>query len=210
MKKIAIIIIVISSIYFIYNIFRDKKVYYTSISDGMGYYLEYSFEDYIKDYLEEKDVLEEYRKIKIEDERIIDLIRNINDNVAYDKKTLQNILIKTDILTVSIGYNDLVANILNLEKDNIVTYIDSYLKDLDTLLKLLRKCDKEKIIFLGYNNPYGQLYDNLFDEINSNVKKICSQYDIIFIELENIDYNTLEGQRNLFNNIKYYIDTNIK
>ena len=207
MKKILIILIIILMVYLIYILFKDRKIHYTSISDGMGYDIEYKYNDYLAGYLDEKDILEKYDAISLKDSRIIDIIRAIEDNIYYGDNTYQNILIKSDILTLSIGYEDFTKNILDIEKDNLVSYTKSYLSDLDKLFKLLRKYDKENILFIGYINEYGEEYNLLFKEVNNNIKKICEQYNIVFIDLEYLDYDTLKGQRSIFNKLKTYVDT---
>ena len=218
MKKIIIILIVALSIFLIYNIFKDKKIYYVSISDitAKDNTKSYGYIDYIEDYLEELNLLEKHAKINLNEDRITDIIRNINDNIEYEDRTIKNILIKADILTLSIGYNDLISKLDNYDNYEINNYIDTYLKDLDKLFNLLREYDKEDIVMIGYYNIYNKEYNEIIDYINTEVKKLSNKYKISFINPTDLNkyvngkFIDIEGQHILFDKLRYIIDNNIK
>ena len=218
MKKIIVVILVVLSVFIIYSIMKDKKIYYVSISDVTGKDNEksYGYIDYIEDYLEELDILEKHTEINLSEDRITDIIRNINDNVEYEDRTIKNILIKADLLTLSIGYNDLISKLDNYNNYEINNYIKTYLNDLDKLFKLIREYDKEDIVMVGYYNIYDNDYDEIIDYINSEAKKLADKYKISFINpsdlKEYVDgkYIIIEGQHILFDKLRYIIDNNIK
>ena len=218
MKKIIIILIVALSIFLIYNIFKDKKIYYVSISDitAKDNTKSYGYIDYIEDYLEELNLLEKHIEINLNEDRITDIIRNINDNIEYEDRTIKNILIKADILTLSIGYNDLISKLDNYDNYEINNYIDTYLKDLDKLFNLLREYDKEDIVMIGYYNIYNKEYNEIIDYINTEVKKLSNKYKISFINPTDLNkyvngkFIDIEGQHILFDKLRYIIDNNIK
>ena len=213
MKKILISTLIIILIVIIYNIFKDNKIYYVSISDIAG---EYTYKDYIKDYLNELDKLEKYTDIPISNDRITDIIRNIEDNKTYDDKTFQNMLIKADILTLSIGYNDLISKIDKYSTYKMYGYIDTFLIDLDNLFSVLRQFDKEKIIMLGYYNPYGDEYNDIIRYINQKVEELSSKYNIEYINISDINKYidnqniNIEGEHIIFDRIRCIIDDKIK
>ena len=68
MKKVFLILILFLSWYFIYNNTIDKKIYYLTIGDslskGTNQYgvVSYGYNDYVKDYLSSKDLLEDYNQ----------------------------------------------------------------------------------------------------------------------------------------------------
>ena len=145
MKKIILVILVLFLVFMIYYFNLDRKVYVLSIGD---YIVNNNSDDLIKDNLGKKyenDVI--YSNDG--DYRIIDLINDINDNreFNYNNKeyTLDNVLIKADLIFISIGLNDLRYN-----KINNYDYVDEVLTDLDEVLKLIRKYSKEKVYVFNY------------------------------------------------------------
>lgn len=218
MKKIIITILIVLSIFIIYNVMKDKKIYYVSISDitGKDKDTSYGYIDYIEDYLDELNILEKHTEINLNQDRVTDIIRDINDNIEYEDRTIKNILIKADLLTLSIGYNDLISKLDNYNAYEIDSYIKTYIEDLDKLFKLIREYDKEDIIMIGYYNIYNKEYDDIIDYVNTEVKKLADKYKINFINpsdlKEYIDgkYIKIEGQHILFDKLRYIIDSSIK
>lgn len=214
MKKIIVGIIVIVSIFLIYTLLEDNKVYYVSISDrtSLAADIEYGYKNHIKEYLDENNKLEKYIDIYDPDVRITDIIRDIKENKKCENKTFKNILIKADLITLSLGYNDLISKIDKYNNYDMHKYIDTYLNDLEELFTLLRMYDKEKIIMIGYYNPYSSSYNNMINYINNKVENLCLKYKIDFIDIfdmkEYIDNNyiIIEGQHIIFDRIREYID----
>lgn len=212
MKKLIVCFLIMLLVFFMYFKLKDNKIYYLSIGDGIGKgtNTNYGYSNYINDYLDELGVLEKYINISNDNNRVIDLINDIKDNKVYDNKTTQNLLIKADLITISIGYNDLISKI---DKYN---NIDSYLNDLENLYKLIRTYSKETIIMIGYYNILDSKYDNNISNINNKVKELCDKYNIIFINNEDLkpylnnNYPTIEGYHLIFNKIRDVIDNIIK
>ena len=155
----------------IFFITKDKKIYYLSLGDSLAagqtpYNTKgKSYGDYVAKYLEDKGVLEFYTKdFSKNSYRSIDLLNDIKENrkiVIDDKKiSIKHALIKADLVTVSIGMNDLfykfnIGNEFNMETFNdTYTYIDEVVLDIDTMLYELRKACKEEIMVLGFYNPF--------------------------------------------------------
>ena len=131
MKKILIIGVIILSIFIIYLTTLDKKVYYLVLGDEISLGLtsnnkyEKNYTEYIKEYLEEKNILEKYiNEYTTQNYRITDIINDINNNKEIEdtKKTLKNALIKADLVTLSIGTNDIISKIEDINKMNKIDY----------------------------------------------------------------------------------------
>ena len=231
MKKILVIGVVIISIFLIYLTTIDKKVYYVSLGDeislGMtkeGYY-EKSYPIYIKEYLEEKKKLEIFiDDYETQGYRITDLINDINNNkeVEETNKTIKNALIKSDLITLSIGTNDIISKI-NTEKaltkidyNRLYKNIDEIINDLDKLLKLIREYCKEDIILIGI---IIQTEDEKLNEIinyaNEKFKEISEKYKIYYIDYLKKEQNkykiypTKEDYKQISEQIIYTINSNL-
>lgn len=204
MKKILVFSAIVFSVFLIYLCNMDKKVYYLALGDslasGDGAYGKRikGYSDYVSDYLKEKNLLETY----VDDfaqsgYRTTDLINSIVDNkkVSVNKKqvTMQNALIKADLVTVSIGAND-ILNKLNTESPidyvSLYNYIDDLGDDLEELLSLMREYCKEDIVLVGYYNPYPYLNnknsDDVFSYLNTKYEKISKEYDVTYIEISTL------------------------
>ena len=196
MKKIILIIFVFVLVFIIYYLNLDKRVYVLSIGDYIIKNNNYA--DNLGKKLENNVIYSNDG-----DYRIIDLINDIKDNkeFSYNRReyTLDNTLIKADIIFISIGMNDLRYN----KNNNNYDYIDEVIKDLAELLKLIRKYSKEKIyIFNYYNlgdmtNYVNRRLDNISNKYKINVIDIS---DIKSIELNNNDYNNINNRIKNFTN----------
>lgn len=211
MKKILILGIVILSIFIIYLKTLDKKIYYLALGDqtslGMtqeGYY-EKSYTEYIKEYLENLNKLEIYiNDYQTQGYRITDLINDINNNreIEESNKTLKNSLIKADLITISIGNNDIISKINEkkiltpIDYKNIYKNMSTIINDLDNLLKIIREYSKEEIILTGiYINTNNEKLNEIINYINEKFKETSEKYKITYIDV----YKELKA-----NNYKIY------
>ena len=235
MKKILFIGVILLGVFLIYLSHIDTKIFYLSLGDELaqGYNEfnkdDYGYSDYVKDYLKNKGKLELYVDNYFKENlRTTDLIRMINDNekvlVNSKYRTIQNALIKADLVTISIGNNDLASK-LNLYKNysdkEIYNYIEELLKDLEELFILLRKNCKEKIVFIGfYNNIKIPNVDKYYDYLNKKTKKLSLKYNIEYIDILNLMkdekninnslYPSKEGYINIGKLINLFIDKQFK
>lgn len=231
MKKILVIGVVIISIFLIYLTTIDKKVYYVSLGDeislGMtkeGYY-EKSYPIYIKEYLEEKKKLEIFiDDYETQGYRITDLINDINNNkeVEETNKTIKNALIKSDLITLSIGTNDIISKI-NTEKaltkidyNRLYKNIDEIINDLDKLLKLIREYCKEDIILIGINiQTEDEKLNEIINYANEKFKEISGKNKIYYIDYLKKEQNkykiypTKEEYKQISEQIIYTINSNL-
>ena len=126
----VLILILFLSCYFIYNNTIDKKIYYLTIGDslskGTNQYgvVSYGYNDYVKDYLSSKDLLEDYNQTFTDnDYYITDIIRILEYNEKKDNYSLNRLIKKADIITISLGMNELYYK-LEKNNENIYKYIN--------------------------------------------------------------------------------------
>lgn len=195
MKKIIFTVLIFIMIFLIYYFNIDKKTYYVSIGDhlakGINNFnkVENNYSGNIEEYY--KSSLSNYVNYSnIDDYRVMDLINDINYNktIMYKNKEykLQNILIKANYITLSIGMNDV------LNKNNIsYEYIDELLVDIENLFTLIRKYNKDEINFLSFYNIINN--NELIDYTNNKLNKICKKNNINYIDISNLDDYILNG-----------------
>lgn len=198
MKKIIVIVVILLSIFFIYLNTIDKKVYYLALGDSIAAGVNasgtdnYGYSDYIKTYLENRDLLETYiNEFAVSGYRSIDLKRDIEDNkklTINDKNiTLKNALIKADIVTLSIGANDFFYY-LNAGYTDVYDHINESLNDVENLFKLVREYCKEDIIVVGYYTPFEShekidTMDEIIKFANKKLEELCNEYDMHFVDV---------------------------
>lgn len=229
MKKILILGIIILSIFLIYLTTIDRKVYYVSLGDEIalgltkeGYY-EKSFPLYIKEYLEKKNKLETFiDDYTTQGYRITDLINDIKNNKELEEtnKTIKNVLIKADLITLSIGTNDILSKINNEENLTKIDYnrlyknIEEITKDLDKLLSLIREYCKEDIILIGINiKTENENLQEIINYANEKFNEISNKYNIEYIKTKDLIkekiYPTKEEYKSISEQIINIIDNNL-
>ena len=117
---------------------------------------------------------------------------NITDSNNKYNLAIKNNLKKINKLEMYIDYvdldyriTDLVNDINNKDIEGLYNYMDEYLNDLEKLFKLIRKYDKEKIVYINsvdYNSSY---ISEVIKYLNLKIKDLCSDYDIKYIEINN-------------------------
>lgn len=186
-KTILFLIIMSLLIFLIYVTNIDHEIYYVNIDSISNN----TYNETIKEYYLKNKKLEKYiNDFSKEDYRTTDLIRDIKDNKKINKITIQNALIKSDILTINIGMNDINYKIDNTNKEELYNYTDQVLEDINELLQLIRSYSKEKIYFIGFKNNKGISYNEYFEYTNKRLKSICNEYNLNFIDInkkENIN-----------------------
>lgn len=203
MKKIILVFSIFFLVFFIYYFNMDKKIYIFSLGD---YFVLGDNGNIYQSYLDD------YYGKKIEDNvifgnngdyRIIDLINDIKNNREFKyngkKYTLNNCLVKADLIIISIGINDLRFNSSNNNYD----YIDEVLNDLIDLLSLIRKYSKEKVFIFNYFDVYNNVLNNY---VNKKLKNIVKKFNIEIIDISHI--NSLGLDKIDYNNISEKIINN--
>jgi len=122
------------------------------------------------------------------DYRIIDLLRIIKYNeelVINDKMvSIHQQLMEADVLVMAIGMNEIYYK-LDSSTKNKYAYINKLIYNLKELFKLINKYDYKKIYFIGYYNNNWQ-HKELFNYLNTSVKRIVKDYNICFVDIEKI------------------------
>ncbi|MFV0249847.1 MAG: hypothetical protein ACK5HP_02290 [Bacilli bacterium] len=209
MKKIFILItlsLITLVIFIIYLIKQDTKIYYVDLND---YTLtDNSLNNQIVNYLKSINKLEKsINEFNLTDSRTTDLINMIknNESIIVNKKqhTIKNVLIKADLLVLSIGYNDFIYKIKNSSNYELYTYIDQMAIHMEELFDLIRQYSKEDIIFIGY---YAFENIEIYNYLDTKVENLCNKYNIYFINpnqiLDNEDIS--DNYVNSLGNTKIY------
>jgi len=212
LKKFIILFLILILVFTIYILNIDRKIYYVALGDslaaGQNPYnqIGYGYSDYVNNYLQENELLQHYTKDFAESGyRITDIEKDINENkkitINGEEQGIKEVLRKADLLTLSIGANDIfyklgITNVSNIDLNEITSlnsYINETLKDLDKLVTDIQKYFKKDMILVGYYNPlaatsseYCRELEPLFTQVNMGMKKIAQKHNIHFVEIYEI------------------------
>ena len=209
--KFIILLLVIFLIYIIFITTNSNNLNYTALGDayalGVDSYerIDYGYSDYLKDYLSKNQKLNFYTKSYCEKDMSIErltyaIITNKKMTYKNKKMNLKEILRESDVLTLTIGLNDLFYKIsitsnLTTEKINsLLTEIDT---SLTSLLDEMQKYYPKKIIFIGYyeSPAYNKYINYSIKKLNSIISK---KPQITFISTESL----FKQNKNLTSNPK--------
>lgn len=160
---------------------------------------DYGYTDYVRDYLKKENKLGSYLSYAVSGYAIDDVKNDINLNrsiiINNKNQNIRKVLREADIVTITIGANDLLKGInissvpqLASNKASLVQKIDDIMIKLDALFELIKRYAKGKIIVVGYYNPLPHLekYKNDIDEIVAYVdekyESLCSKYSIYYVK----------------------------
>ena len=178
--KLIIFFIICLIIFLIFKFNNHHNITYISLGDsfalGKNSYgqFDYGYSDYVKDYLEKNNKLNKYFKtFSEEDASINTLYQSISLNKKIKLKdrefNLKQSLREANILTLSIGINDLIYKL-------------SILDNLDkTSIDKIKKYYPKEIYVVGYYNIYPEntTYEYAIKELNKIYKK---NKDVIYID----------------------------
>lgn len=217
--KLIILIAMSLSVYFIYNKKEGEKINYVSIGDGFSLGLNsyqepsYGYNDYLKDYLKNNNLLNSYNKFSYEEMMTTDLKKDILINIHQNSgKSIKEVLREADLLTISVGINDFIYKIntnyiYNSKKmDKVLTKI---VDNLNSSMKEIRKYYKKDIYIVGYYNFYPQnsVERTKLNQLNRKIKSYCKKHNIIFVDNSNLNNNLtnyLENPNSIYPNINGY------
>ena len=190
MKKILLILFLFLSCYIIYAKTYDDKKFYLAVGDGITA----GYNDIIINYLDNLDVLKEYNNSFInKDYRIKDLIRVIkyNEEMNINNKSvsIHYLLKEADIITLSIGMNDIYYKLNNNTKD-IYSYVNEMVNDMEILLDSIKKFKYPLSPTATFKEDKAYNITNknndIFTYLNYKVKSLVETYGYDYIELANI------------------------
>ena len=203
--KLTILIIISLSVFVIYQ--KTKNSYYTitAIGDqtslGINSYgiKEFSYIDYYKEELEKtKEKVEVINRDSNRKQSIENIFNNLKNTSSIKKD-----LYETDILILTLGYNDLLyemsleENLSTIKLEKIINTISIQYND---LIKEIRKYYKNKIIVVGYyESNTDDYYKNIgIKKLNEVLK---NNKEVIYIDT----YNLLRNRNEYFLNPNSYL-----
>ena len=220
-KKIIILTVISLSVYFIYLVTNKNNITYISLGDslsiGQNAYggNSYGYTGYFSDYLRKGhnlNITTTYFNSKNKDISTLynDILKNESILIDNNNYNLKRLLQEADVITISIGLNDIIyenslknkKELSKYEEDRIISYIED---NFNSLIQEIKKYTTKKIIVVGYptNNVK---YKNLIQKLNTKYKKICQSTTDIFIDSDKLLNNEkyFELKNNLFPNDQGY------
>lgn len=211
-KKLFVFFLSFILIFIVYKAFENDKIYYLSLGDNFAVgatpfdTINKSYSDYFKEYLSNKHILKEYNNVFSElNYRTTDIIKDIRLNkekkLNNKKISINESIAKSNIITISIGFNDLFYKTKYNKKEfkfdkNMRNYIDELFDDINELINLIRKINDAPIYFIGYYNPHNiddGITDKMIDYIEQKFKN-TNQIKVYYVDIK-------EG----FNEESYYL-----
>lgn len=207
-------------VYLIYFFTASSKITYLSLGDslalGENAYgdIQYGYSDYVASYLERSDRLFFYTKSFAKSGSRIEDMKNAimkNETIQIEKKqyALKELLRKADIVTLSIGANDILNGLTEdgfrlslLEEEDVLQKIDETCVKLKELLQLLKKYVHKEVILVGYYNPYKEenpKVNRLFTYFENGYQKIAEEMDIHYLSTSMLFKNHDDYLPNPFN-----------
>ncbi|MCI8330566.1 MAG: hypothetical protein HFE04_00520 [Bacilli bacterium] len=201
-KKLVIFFLALIGVYIIYNITYKETSNYLAIGDDLAKghtpfdtYND-SYTDYLYTYLKNKDKKMTINKEFIsEDLRIKDLLENIKNPSVYEQKNLPQAIQNADIITISIGSEELFAKLRSnnwkTTNEKLYNYVDEMINDLEKLIKEIQKIKKTETYIIGYYNPIVYTSENetklksLYNYIDIKLKNLENTKNIYYVEIAN-------------------------
>lgn len=148
-----------------------------------------SFNDYLKENLENSNNLENYNyEFSIAHQTIYELLNNLEKNTLgkTSRIPIKQTIAKADLITIAIGVDEFADK--SLVEDITPDIIDKYLEDMNKLLTEIRKFYDKKIIMIGLYEAYNFKKRDVI-EINDKLKRICGKYNVIFFDCLGLSLN---------------------
>lgn len=221
MKKKIIVIAMLGSILsiIIYFYTRKEDINIVSLGDGISigmtpYNIEgYSYNDYLKNSYENIHKLNKYYEFGSFGKTVKELIYEIKENKTKsfqdNKIEIQRAINEADILTLSIGMDELSED--KITKQQILEYEDD-IKELFSMIKMLN--NKKVFIISLYTIKKEELAN--VERLNAMLKEKAINNNFIFIDITNITnkkeyylddksyYINYQGHLAIYNEIKKY------
>lgn len=206
---VVLTILIMISSFFIYDNSYEEEFNYVALGDSVAsgrnpYGTDgYGYVDYVRDYLKRKDKLSGYVSYATAGYSIDDVINDINYNKTI---TIDNINIgikkalrESDLVTISIGANDFLANanlssLSNLFSNRNATKnkIDDIVEEFSLLLGLIKQYAKNDILVIGYYNPFPRMekyredIDEIVDYADEEYKKLCNKMGVYYVDVSSV------------------------
>ncbi len=207
MKKKIVIIAILGSILsiIIYFYTRKEEINIVSLGDGVSigmtpYNIEgYSYNDYLKKDYENIHKLDKYYEFGSFGQTTKELIYEIKENKAKSFKDskieIQRAINEADILTISIGMDELSED--KITKQQILEYEDD-IKELFSMIKML---NNKKVFIIGlYTIKVEEL--QTIEKLNAMLREEAINNNFTFIDITNI----INKKEYYLDNKSYYIN----
>ncbi len=188
--KLLIIIIIGTILTILINFITVKnKINLVSIGDGFSLGMTSynvagpSFNDYLKEKLENKNKLDSYNnEFSVAHLTIHELNEYLEENSLgkFTRNPIKQTLASADIITLSIGLDEFAD--LSLQNNLTTEKIENYLVEFETFLNSLREFYDRSIIVVGLYPAYKFDQNDAF-EINNRLKKISGKYECQFLDI---------------------------
>lgn len=206
LKKIIIFSFILLFCFMIFKHTFNSKFDYLALGDDLslgktpfGSYGK-SFTDFFAQYLKNKNKLKSYNNKFLEQNyRITDLIKDMDNNkkeVFNNKKiNINQAIVNSEIITLSIGINDLFYkltynNIKKNQLNTIYSYVDEIFIDYNYLITKIRKLTDCKLYLIGFYNPLkninnteNKIINKLFYYIDEKFKKLEQYKKVYYIKI---------------------------
>ena len=212
-KKVKLLILMLSIpiTYFIYILNNNKNINYIALGDDLSVGINsfgianYSYSDYIKDYIRENNMLNIYtNKLSERNKTITEEYNDIlvNKKVKIDNKTynIKKLLRESDILTISLGQNDIRYEISSTNKQKLTSrdytqIAETIFTKYKTLITEIKKYFKRDLYLLGtyYRTETER---NISQQLNKKLKEYCNDNKMTFIDISYIGNDKYFDNRN--------------
>ena len=162
MKKLIYIVLVVCIVLIIYTIKKDNKIQFLVLGNN----IDPSIEKEVKELLKKNQRYE--NSLYSEANYIIEILNDIDSNKKINSKvTINNALVKSELIVLNIDYSDMI----NINQNELKT-------NLDRLIKKLRKITKENIVLLSPSSK--DLQDTYYEVSKLNhIEYIDSEYKLL-------------------------------
>lgn len=191
-RRYKLLLIIVSGIIItiiINSITLKNKITLVSLGDGFSLGMTpynvagSSFNDYLKEILDENNKLDEYNnEFSQAHLKIHELNEILEDNTLgkFTRIPIKQTIAKAEILTISIGLDELAD--ASLEGNITIDIIENYLKEYNNLLETIRNFYDKKIIIIGLYPAYN--FDrNDAIEVNNSLKKLAGEFNSQFLDI---------------------------
>ncbi|MBQ7137188.1 MAG: SGNH/GDSL hydrolase family protein [Bacilli bacterium] len=217
-KKMIVLVLLILfvsiGVFSIYTGTYEEKFNYVALGDSLAsgrnpYGVDdYGYTDYIKDYLNSKGKLNNYDNYAVSGYLVSNIIDDINYNRVLEKEDavgLKRVLRESDLVTISVGANDLLEGInlsnfatLFSDRDMTINKVDNIIENVENLLVLVKQYAKGDILVIGYYNPFPGLtkYKSQIDDVvmyaDNRYNNLCNELDIHYVKISDVIGNNSE------------------
>lgn len=193
MKKVILFTIFLGTLLslIIYRFFYHETVQIVTLGDGLAtgetYYdvTGYSFNDYLRDYLEETTKIDEYITEfanKKETSETLKLKLANNYTLESTDTKIQQALSKASLITIALGTYELSHSKVTQKE------IDNYLTNMEKIINLLRVYNQKKIFLLGLY-PTNDLTKEDVSKINAYLQNLAQEKRMDFVDITSIAEN---------------------